>query len=134
MKKQIKTTKQRRYKKLVTIMFILSTIILSSCNINNKENTIKAETQQISITDNEKEKYKTDLLRFIQIKETTDIFSEDFLNNLDEDFNTLQDAEIKQCYFSNNAIYIQINDTHMFRFQLNTEDKIESYIVYKIEA
>lgn len=143
MRTQLKTTQQATQKhknkhtklKSTSLLFICTTILLSGCSIDNQQVKQNTEvTSQYEITNEEKEKYKADLLKFIQTKEVTEIFSEDFISNLDQDLDELPDAEIKQFYFSNNAIYIQVKDLYMYRFQFNNSNKLDSLIVYNLEA
>ena len=46
----------------------------------------------------------------------------------------ITDAQINQQYFLGMSLYIQVNDTYMYRFQLNENGLIESYIKYSLEA
>ena len=45
-----------------------------------------------------------------------------------------QDAIIEQIYWFNGSIYAQVNNKYMYRFQLNSNNLIESYIKYELEA
>lgn len=124
-------------KAVIKVQSKLACILLAliMCLTGCQSTTITQQTNNF-INEENKENYKNTLLNFIktgEIPQEESIFSQNFIESID-DIRKIENAEIKQCYFSNNAIYIQINDMYMFRFQFNTEEKIDSYIVYKIEA
>lgn len=45
-----------------------------------------------------------------------------------------QNAIIEQIYWFNGSIYAQVNNKYMYRFQLSSDNLIESYIKYELEA
>lgn len=85
------------------------------------------------ISDEDRESVKAELLSFIQGKDAAEIdIINDDLKIADEDI--VDGAVAKQFYLFNNSIYLQIDDLVMYRFQLNKNTKVTSYIKYELEA
>ena len=109
-------------------------ITLTLCGCNTTHSVKSVDNTEISRTVNldNKEHYKDELLTLIKTGETSSICKNNFKINTDD---VVDNAELKQYYFFNGSIYLQINDMYMFRFQLDTTDNlIESYIKYNLEA
>lgn len=112
-------------------VILFAVIILSGCSSVKDDTPTDFTEQSRTVSIENTEQYINDLKKFIETGEKTEIFTE---NIAMFDVDKVSNAEIKQHYEFNGSIYIQVNDTYMYRFQLNKENKIESYIKYSIEA
>lgn len=112
-------------------ILLFAVIILSGCSSVKEDTSVDFTEQSRTVSIENTEQYINDLKAFIETGEKTEIFTES-IEMFDVD--KVSNAEIKQHYEFNGSIYIQVNDTYMYRFQLNKENKIESYIKYSIEA
>lgn len=124
-------------KKQITMLItlVLATTSLTACNLNKPiTETGQTEQEETFKTDGIKDEYEHDILEFLKKHTTSELFTEDFLDNNSLDFETATEDSVKHCYYSNNAIYIQLNNNNMFRFQLDNNGKICSYIIYNLEA
>lgn len=118
------------------IVCILLTIIISAMIAGcGKESTYLDHEKEMksSVLEN-KNQYNDALVELIRTGEIAEDnqFIESYMVFHDED--VVSDAELKQCYHTYSAVYIQVNDDYMYRFQLNSDKKIESYIKYGLEA
>lgn len=119
-------------RKLAAIVVILASIsIFTGCTSNIVETdypTLTEQSRKASIQDSDKEYYYNTILELIRTGKSDNadvsILSIDIVDN----------ATIEQIYWSNGSIYIQINNKYMYRFQLNSSNKIESYIKYELEG
>ena len=118
---------------LCTIM----TIGLTITGCGNTATQVPDQTQESrQITIQDTEGYKAAALNVIHGSEPDEtIFGETFVMQTD-DINP--NAEINNSYICNNSLYIQTgsseNSAYMYRFQLDNDNKIISYIKYTVEA
>lgn len=122
-------------KRHIKVCILLITIISAMITGCGKEETyLDHEKEMKSSVIENKQQYEDALAELIHTGEIAEEnqFIESYMVFHDDDI--VQDAEIKQCYHTYSAIYIQVNDNYMYRFQLNSDKKIESYIKYGLEA
>ena len=120
----------------LTRLIIISaiTVSLTGCSaLTSKSNIEQSRNTDISriVTISNIDDYKSYTLNLIKTGETNNIFIEDFLFSQDD---IISDANVINSYIFNNAIYLQINDKFMYRFQLNSDKLVESYIRYQLEG
>ena len=124
---------------LMLLISILTSLILVGCNVSiegltNKSNNTQPRVEDISrkVVIGDSELYVQNIIKAIQTGGTNELFVEDFEISSSDIIDT---PNIKNRYIFNNAIYLQINDEYMYRFQLNNYTKlIESYIKYQLEG
>lgn len=128
-------------KLFTTIILGLVLVMCTGCGIldniekqkqQSKIDNITNESRQVTI--NSPDIYKDSLINIIcgnEINEDSILYSELFYI---ENEDIIPNAELKQYYYFNGAIYLQINDTYMYRFQLDNNNVIVSYIKYILEA
>lgn len=110
-------------KRIITLAIMLS-LIFTGCGNNNLSDN--RDTNNIDISD-----YSDIEELLINGYTTSDKFDSDFkFNNMDK----LDSISIKEYYIADKVIYLQVNNKYIYRFQLNDNDKIQSYIKYNLEA
>lgn len=128
----------KRKQKLIVLILSIIGLTLSGCStldaikgITSGDNDTQSKFTESSrqITMSNPDEYKNDILKLIQSGEKTSKFSEEFEFN---DIDLMSSAEIKQYYYFNNSVYLQISNKYMYRFQLNDSNEICSYIKYSI--
>lgn len=115
--------KNRVISVLLTVLLLIG---ITGCSSN--------EVTILSIsTDNiDKEQIKEDTINFLKGTEATELESYDDNVKIQwEDVCNL--AENANTYISYSAYYLQYGE-YMYRFQLNNDGKVVSYIKYKVEA
>ena len=124
----MKKSKNRQL--MIGLALILITLAITGCSntIANTQADFTKESREVRIEN--KERYINDLTQFILTGETTDIFDNIVIDNND----ILVNVEISNYYYFNNSIYLQIGDDMMYRFQLDSNNKVVSYIKYNLEA
>ena len=118
-----------KFQKIKIIALLL--IVITLCGCNERPEPTDYTVQSRTVTIDNKQLYANELLTLIKTGETQSICIESFIFN---ELDIVSDAVMKQCYYFNGSIYMQISDTYMFRFQLDSENKVESYIKYSLEA
>ena len=117
---------------IIPLSILVITLTLCGCNTTHSVKSVDNTEVSRTVTLENKETYKEELLTLIKTGEIQSICADTF--NIDTD-DIVENAELKQYYFFNGSIYLQIDDMYMYRFQLDTNsNKIESYIKYKLEA
>jgi hypothetical protein len=107
-------------------------LMLSGCNNHHNVKSIDFTEQSRTVSIENKDLYRSELLTLIQSGEAQGICKDDFEF---DSYDIIENAEVKQCYYFNGSIYLQISDEYMYRFQIDTTDnKIESYVKYTLEA
>lgn len=119
-----------RVKKIIACILITSTFILTSCSSNNSNN-IESNISDYEVRYNVNEIH-SNILELIQ---TGNITNPDLFDNTFEfdSYDMYTDNSKIRVYFTESAYYIQTG-LYMYRFQLNEQGLIESYIKYNIEA
>lgn len=124
-----------RYKIISLLSVIL--IVINICACNNTENISQDNYrhQNITINKEENEQLLIEIRHFIENTGTGNElsrFSKDVSINTDD---IIIGTGIKSYnyYVSGNAAYLQI-DNLMYRFQLDTNNIVVSYIKYEVEA
>lgn len=105
-------------KKIIAVVMI--SLVLTGCN------------EKTEVTDAfEFESYINELKYLIEngISENSDIYTDEFKFSYED----LSECDINEYYAIDNAIYLQVNDKYMYRFQLNDNKKIDAYIKYSLE-
>jgi hypothetical protein len=117
-----------RIKRVILITCITLTALSSAACGSTKTTTSQSNSgiqyDYVTIED--------ECMKFISGTDTTELpnFEQDV--ELDSnDITTSTDSALK--YASNSAVYIQIA-RYMYRFQLNSDGKVQSYIKYSVEA
>ena len=115
---------------MLSLALALITLAITGCSntIANTQTDFTKESREVRIEN--KERYINDLTQFILTGETTDIFDNVVIDNND----ILVNVEINNYYYFNSSIYLQIGDDMMYRFQLDSNNKVVSYIKYNLEA
>ena len=107
---------------VATMIFVLS---LTGCN-SNKDSILNTSI------DVNKEQLEQDTVAFLKGTKASELESyDDSLEIQWEDICNL--AENANTYTSHSAYYLQYGN-YMYRFQLNNDGKVISYIKYKVEA
>lgn len=126
-----KTPKQQKIKQ-IAILVLLSTLLIGCGNISDDSKAVEIEltNQSREISIDNKDLYTAEILKLITTGQPVSnlascTFSEDDI---------VADALIEQIYWFNGSIYAQVNNKYMFRFQLDSQNHIESYIKYELEA
>jgi hypothetical protein len=120
--------------KFTSILLASSLILLSGCSFGNSTNIADSTDASRTVTVDDKDLMLSNIKSIINGDEELSGTSEDFYF-LEED--VISDPEIEESYFFNGSCYVEINDndTHyMFRFQLDENNNIYSYIKYTLEA
>jgi hypothetical protein len=131
---------KRNVKKLASILLVITqvSIISTGCatldaikNVTTESSDTQSKFTDVSrtVTMSNPDQYKTDIVNMIQTGTVASECDEEFEFN---EVDIVSDIEVKQYYYFNNAIYLQINDKYMYRFQLDDNDKVASYIKYSI--
>lgn len=125
--RQKQQKKQQLRVKLITLIS-LSLLIITGCSNDNEipNTTIYDDITRVSreVNIENKEELISSLLNSIND-------SDDALIDINDN-DTLQNANINNYYFFNDAVYLQI-ETYMYRFQLQ-DGNVVSYIKYNLEA
>lgn len=117
---------------LITLVITLSSLLGCSLTSSNSVNQTRNEDVSRQVVISNIEEYKSSLLSLIKTGEYNNMFIEEFFFS---EYDIVRSAEINNSYIFNNAIYLQINNEYMYRFQLNSSTKlIESYIRYQLEG
>lgn len=117
---------------VITLVIALSSLLGCSLTSDNSVNQTRNEDISRQVVISNIEEYKTSLLNLIKTGEYNTMFIEEFFFS---EYDIVRSAEINNSYIFNNAIYLQINNEYMYRFQLNSSTKlIESYIRYQLEG
>lgn len=117
---------------VITLVIALSSLLGCSLTSDNSVNQTRNEDISRQVVISNIEEYKTSLLNLIKTGENNTMFIEEFFFS---EYDIVRSAEINNSYIFNNAIYLQINNEYMYRFQLNSSTKlIESYIRYQLEG
>ena len=124
----MKKSKNRQL--VISLVLTLIALAITGCSntIANTQADFTKESREVRIEN--KEHYINDLTQFILTGETTDIFDNVVIDNND----ILVNVEINNYYYFNSSIYLQIGDDMMYRFQLDSNNKVVSYIKYNLEA
>lgn len=110
---------------LIVATLIVSTICITGCGTTEP---VK-QTQKINITYNKKS-INTSAYKVIATGEKDNNFVENFTFDADDIYTT---EDSYRDYYFDGAYYIQIG-LNMYRFQLNEQGLIESYIKYNLEG
>lgn len=124
----------RRHKNNESISLIVTLILLtlmSMCGCTQNNDIVSKD-----FTDNEKEEFCFEIELFLEDGGYSDelkYFEPSISINEDDIYDNGLGAADTRYYFSNSAIYLQVDDS-MYRFQLNKKNKIQSYIKYNLEG
>lgn len=114
-------------RQLISILSAMMLLIgITGCSSN--DSTILS----ISTNNIDKEQLREDTIKFLKGIEASEL--ESYSDNIEiqwEDICNL--AENANTYVSYSAYYLQYGE-YMYRFQLNNDGKVVSYIKYKVEA
>lgn len=121
----------------IKALLLSSMIMLTGCGSNS--NTSGSDTNGavvVSIIDTNSDTFRQEFEKFIkgETMEYTNYFNSDVIAD-EQDIN--YKYNIVDTYINQNAVYIKISvdeARYMYRFQLNEDGKIESYIKYELEA
>lgn len=126
-------------KKAALVLLTLMILCITACgkNSNNSVNMDLVFAKQVKYTElsrtnniENKDKYLNDIETFISTGETSERFNSDVRI---DDRDIQDNVNINNKYFFNGSIYVQCNDV-MYRFQLDENNIIISYIKYELEA
>jgi hypothetical protein len=131
---------KRNVKKLASILLVITqvSIISTGCatldailDVTSEDSDTQSKYTDASrtVTITNVDQYKNDMVNMIETGTPASECIEDFEFN-ENDITSAVD--LKQYYYFNNAIYLQVNDKYMYRFQLDDNDKVASYIKYSI--
>jgi hypothetical protein len=131
---------KQKVKKLAFIFLIVTqvSIISTGCatldailDVTSEDSDTQSKYTDASrtVTITNVDQYKNDMVNMIETGTPASECIEDFEFN-ENDITSAVD--LKQYYYFNNAIYLQVNDKYMYRFQLDDNDKVASYIKYSI--
>lgn len=115
------------------LLLVISLLALSGCsnqNNNNDNNIVEITNQSREVNIQNKDEYTQALISMITTgKSDSNLIS---CNIAEEDITS--DAVIEQIYWFNGSIYTQINNKYIYRFQLDSNNIVESYVKYELEA
>lgn len=119
-------------KKLVIILSI-SVCILGTTGCTKNSNKDNGETN--TKIDFANENLETDLKSLIRegSNKGSSYIESDLILDVEDRF---KEHEVAEKYVCNNAIYLKISaegKSFLYRFQLNSNNKVESYIKYRVE-
>lgn len=123
--------KHKNNRSIGLMITLILLILMSMCgcaqsnNIENKE-----------FTNDEKKEFCFEIELFLEDGGYSDklkYFEPSISINEDDIYDSGIGATDTKYYFSNSAIYLQVDDL-MYRFQLNKKNKIQSYIKYSLEG
>lgn len=113
--------------KIISILLAMLLLIGTTGCGSNESTILSISTENIN-----KEQLKEDTINFLKGTEASDL--ESYNDNVKiqwEDIYNL--SENANTYISYSAYYLQYGE-YMYRFQLNSDGKVVSYIKYKVEA
>lgn len=113
--------------KIISIILTMLLLIGTTGCGSNESTILSISTENIN-----KEQLKEDTINFLKGTEASDL--ESYNDNVKiqwEDICNL--SENANTYISYSAYYLQYGE-YMYRFQLNSDGKVVSYIKYKVEA
>lgn len=120
-------------KKLVIILSISACMLgVSGCTKDTNKNNAAEANNNVSFTN---ENLETDLKSLIRegSNKGSSYIESDLILDAEDRF---KEPEIAEKYICNNSIYLKISaegKTFLYRFQLNSNNKVESYIKYRVE-
>ena len=129
----------RSSKKLIAFIILTVAIMISGCSSNKTEEQKQLDkyteiSRTVALTDNERNTLKAEMLMFIGGSEASDL--ETFDNSVKIIGSDILTGPLNfsyKTYWFNGACYIQIKDS-MYRFQLDSNKQVKSYIKYKVVA
>lgn len=123
-------------KKFVALLVILSMISLIGCGVKSEQSSLDKESyRSVNLTDKELKGMFTEALELLENQQGKD------LKYVDSSFSGIKEEDIIdglgstdiRSYTTHGALYIQVYDI-MYRFQINNDKKITSYIKYIVEG
>lgn len=120
--------------KLINILLctiVVSSVAIVGCGSTNKLNDKYLTNESRTVCIEDKDNTLNAIKAVIVDNSTNEMFVDGFFI---EDKDLITEPQINEVYYFNNSIYIQTNNKAMFRFQLNDENKIETYIKYNLEG
>lgn len=121
----------------IKAILLSSIILIAGCQ--GKSDTGSSDTSNsavASVIDINSDTFRQEFEKFIkgETMEYTNYFTS---NVVADDYDVNYKYNIIDTYTNQNAVYIKISvdeERYMYRFQLNEDGKIESYIKYELEA
>ena len=139
--KQMKAVRRTMMSQKMSIgikaILLSSIILIAGCQ--GKSDTSSSDTSNsavASVIDINSDTFRQEFEKFIkgETMEYTNYFTS---NIVADDYDVNYKYNIIDTYTNQNAVYIKISvdeERYMYRFQLNEDGKIESYIKYELEA
>lgn len=119
------------------LILTVATVIVTGCGKQeSNETSVGNDSISTNIINTDNEAFRKEFEKFIKGESLE--YSNYFLGTItisEEDVN--YKYNIIDTYSSQNAVYIKISvdeEVYMYRFQMNENGKIESYIKYELEA
>lgn len=116
-----------RTKRLITLIIIMTTLCITACGNNTSQSTV--ETFKVNIQYN-KESISTSINNVISTGDVDSNFINGFTFNAEDIIEVDNNC---RTYYFDGAYYLQ-SGLYMYRFQLNENGLIESYIKYNLEG